>query len=161
MGFLKALAVIGGVGVGGDAFDTRAAHKAGDEATIRQDVQHGELFGQAERIVPDGQDIAEQENFGVPGVARQNRPDEIHGGIHAGGGVVVFIDHQPVKPHLLAVLVFIEVAMEQAMGLVRIVKRIGEGQPQRRIFRAFLVRIFVVGQLGEIVDLHARFLLPA
>ena len=81
-------------------------------------------------MVPDGEDIAEQQNFGVPGVARQNRPDEIHGGIHTGRRVVVLVEHQTIEAHLLAVLVLIEVAMEQVMGLARIIIGVGKGQTQ-------------------------------
>jgi hypothetical protein len=45
------------------------------------------------------------------------------------------------------------------MGFDRIVKGIGKRQTQRGVLDTFFVGVFVVGELGKIVDLHAMLFL--
>ena len=56
---LEPLPVVHWVGIFGPAFDTDAPYESGDDADAEDDVQHGDLLGQADRIVGCGQHVAQ------------------------------------------------------------------------------------------------------
>ena len=59
--FFEALAVVGRVDVVGQLLDAAAAHEAGDQPAARDAVDHGQLFGQPQRVVDDRQRVAEHQ----------------------------------------------------------------------------------------------------
>ena len=62
MGLVEHLPVIGRVGIIKELLATRPAHPAGDQATARDQINLGQLFGHAERMLQRRQRIANQDN---------------------------------------------------------------------------------------------------
>ena len=56
---LEPLAVVRGIGVVGELLVPAAAHDAGDEATLGHQVDHRRLLGELDRVLPDGDRVAE------------------------------------------------------------------------------------------------------
>ena len=61
--FLEQFAIERGIGVVGELLGARAAHPSGDQASARDEIDHGEFFRQAQRIANRGHRIAEQDIF--------------------------------------------------------------------------------------------------
>ena len=66
---LKAFPVVGRGRVVGDALSAGAADPAGDQPAARDHIYDGELLDEPEGVVPDGDDVAEQDDFGAGGDA--------------------------------------------------------------------------------------------
>ena len=64
---LEAFPVEGGLGVVRDAFAPTAADPAGDQPTLGDHVDLGQRLGQPEGVLPDRQDVAEQDDLGLRG----------------------------------------------------------------------------------------------
>jgi len=71
---------------------------------------------------------------------------------------MVFVAHQAIEDHLLAVLILVQIPMEQGVCRAWLVVGIGKGQIERRIAHAVSVRIFVVWKFAEVKDLHRSLL---
>ena len=157
VGFLEPLPVVGRGGVVGDAFAARAADPAGDQAPAGNHVDGGQVLGQPQRVVPDGQDVPEQHDLRALRDAGEDRGLEVHHLAHAERRRVVLVQHEPVEPHLLGVELLVEVAVVEVRAEPRVVGRVGHAEvgdvpaggpevPGTRI---------LVRTLGEVADEHA------
>ena len=156
VGFLKAFPVVQRVGVGSQAFHAGAAHEPGHQPPAGNHINLRQFLGQPDRVVKDGQRVAQQHDFGLAGGAGQDGRFQVHSGAQAGGGVVVLVEHQPVKAHLLRVLVLVQVHIVEDMPLLRVKVGVGEGEPHRLVGRVadILLGVVHIGALGETHQKH-------
>ena len=68
-----------------------AAHPPGDEPATRNHVDDCELLDQPKWVVPDGDDVAEQNNLRALGHAGEDRRLDVHCAAHAEGSAMVLI----------------------------------------------------------------------
>src|SRR5581483_4464381 len=80
------------INAGGVIFVADAAHEAGDDAAARQIVEHGELFGDVDRVVHQRQRAADDGDLGLAGPSDQIGGDQVRRRHHAVGGLVVLVD---------------------------------------------------------------------
>ena len=100
---LEALAVEMRRCVVGDALTPAATHETRHQATVGDHVDHGQLLGQPQGIIPDRQDIAQDDDFGFLRLTRQDGSAHIRDALHAEGRAVVLVEHQGIKAHLFSV----------------------------------------------------------
>ena len=70
VGLFKVLAIVGGIRVVEELLAARAAHPSGDEASLRDQIDFGEFFGHAQRMLQYRQRIADEQDvrfLGEPG----------------------------------------------------------------------------------------------
>ena len=96
VGFLEAVAVFGGVDAGLEGFDGAAADEAGNQASVGVAVQHRQFLGHADGVA-DGDDVAEDGDFGAAGEAADDGGVEVGGGFHIPVGGMVFVGHNAVE----------------------------------------------------------------
>ena len=118
---LEALPVEGGLGVVRDALAAAAADPAGDQPTLGDHVDLGQRLGQPEGVLPDRQDVAEQDDLGLRGDAGEDRRLDVHHAAHAERRRVMLVEHQRVEAHLLGVDFLVEVAVVEPRADVRVV----------------------------------------
>jgi hypothetical protein len=116
------------VDVGGPGLDPGAAHEARHQPTPGKHVDLGQFLGQSHRIVEDRQWVAQQHEFGALRGPGQDGGLEGHGRPQAGGGVMMFVQHQPIKPHRFSVLVFIQILVIQICSEACVEVTVGKGQ---------------------------------
>ena len=83
MALFEALAIIDRIGIRRPILDTDASHHSGEHAPAGDDIDHGDLLGQAYRIIRRRQEIAQDQDFGACGDAGQNAAGDIDLDIHA------------------------------------------------------------------------------
>ena len=152
VGLVETLSVVHGVGIGGQTFLPNPPHKTAHHPAPGEDVDHGNLFGHAQGIFVNGQDVAQKDNAAFGGGASQDGPDDVDRGHHAERVVVMLVDHHPIKTMLRAVLELIEVHAVEGLGLFRTEMRIGKHQVIIAKLPGFLLRISRIPHLGEEVD---------
>ena len=103
VGLFEPLPVVGRRRVMGNALTTGAPDPAGDQATVGYQVNHGKLFHQPERVIPDGQDITHENDLCFLGDAGEDGRLNVHRAAHAERSAVVLVQHQAVKAHLFCV----------------------------------------------------------
>ena len=139
-----------------DALASGAAHPAGDEPAARDHVYHGKLFDEPQGIVPDGDDVAEQDYLGAVGDLGEDRGLHVHRAAHAEGGAVVLVEHDAVEADLLGIDALVKVAVVQVgadLGIVYLVaeRKVLDGQSSR----AEVARLGVlVRSFGEVAYEH-------
>ena len=156
VGFLKPLPVIGRGGIVGDAFPARAAHPAGHQAAAGNHIDHGKLLHQPQGVVPDGQDVAQQDDFGPAGHPGQDGRLDIHGPAHAKGGAVMFVEHQPIEPHLLGVHFLVQVAVVEFRPQLGVIGFVADRQVHNGLAGSPEIagtRI-LIRPLGKVADKH-------
>ena len=103
------------------------AHEAGDDASARDDVEHGDLLGDAQRVLAQRQPVAEDGDARSRGAAHQ------HGGHHVGARhravavLVVLVDADAVPAQRLGVLELVEIL---------VVERVADGRDRSDGWRA-------------------------
>ena len=102
-GLPKALAGIGRVDVVGIVLRAAADHKAGVKPAPKHVVQHGELFGDLERHLVQGQAVAQHHHSGGLDPLGQGGGNQIGRGHDAVGILVVFVDDHPVKADVVGI----------------------------------------------------------
>ncbi len=152
MGLLEALAVVVRRDVVADALAARAPHDPGNQPAAGDDVDHGELLGQPQGIVVDGQDVAEQQDLHFGGDAGEDRSLDVGDAVHAEGRAVVLVDHQPVETHLLGVDLFVEIAVVQVGGVLGVVLGVADLVDAGAPFVGPVV--YLPGLFGEVADEH-------
>ena len=100
---LEALAVVGRVDAGGELLLAAAAHEAGDQAALGNHVDHGQLFGEPDRVLRQRQRVAEHDDLHLLGHARQDRREDVGLGLHAERRIVVLVQHDAVYADFLGV----------------------------------------------------------
>ena len=153
MGLLEALPVEVGRSVVGVAFPATAADEAGDQAAIGDHVDHGKLLGQPEGVVPDGQDIAQDDDLGLVGDAGQDGGADVGDALHAEGRAVVLVEHQGVEAHLLGIHLLVEVAVVETGAHRGIVVLVADAEVGG--LGAHKAGVVVLpGLLGKVADKH-------
>ena len=151
VGFLKPLAVMEWVDVGGQTLNAGAANESRNHPTVGDHVDLRYLFGYAQGVLKGWQWVAHQHNLGLFRVAGQDRRFQIHGCAQAGGGIMVLVEHKPIEAGLLAVFVFVQVLVVLTGADLGVEIAVGEGQPYRfvgAVSHGFL-GIGCVGPFGE------------
>ena len=155
----EALAVVGGVDAGGELLGAAAAHEAGDEPALRDHVDHGQLFGQPDRILGQRQRVAQQHDLDPLGRAGEDGGPDVALGLHAEGRVVVLVEHDPVDADLLRQLVLGQPLAVELGARLRVEVGVGEEQRGDPLLR----RGLVVGRhrlLREVHQMHGVPPLP-
>ena len=157
---VEALAVVHGIDVGGHALLAEAAHEAAHHAPAREDVDHGHFLGHPERVVVDGQHVAEEDDLALPVALRHGGPDDVDGRHHAERVVVVLVDHDAVEARLGGVLQLVEVHGVELLGALGAELLVGEHQIVVAVPARLGLRVRRVAHLGEEVDLSDHGLGP-
>ena len=146
---VEALARVGGIDGGGEVLGGDAAHETRDHAPAGGDVQHGDLLGEAQRVLAQGQAVAEDGDLGAAGAAHEHGRHDV-GARHGAVAVLVVLVHADAVPaEPLRVLQLVEVLVVEGVADGGIVVAVGEGHPRRRLVVLHRVRHEV-----EVVKLH-------
>ena len=138
----------------------RADGEAGDEAPARDDIQHRELFGDANGWVVAGDGVADHAQRGPARAPAERRRDEIGRRHEAVPVLMVFVAADPVESERLRVLELIEIGVVDVMPFLGVVKRIGDIDPYAAVFFAEVVGEVGPGHQVEPGELH-HILRPA
>ena len=155
--FLVALPVERRGGVVGDALASGAAHPAADQSASRNHVDLSQLFGQPERVVPDRQDVAQQDDLGAIGDSREDRRLDVHHTAHAERRRVVLVEHQAVESHLLGVDFLVQVAVVEfgpdswVVCAVAQIEVLDVASGRSEVAGVWIL----IGPLGEVADEHS------
>src|SRR5437867_512416 len=128
MRFFKALPVVVGWGIMGNALSAAATHETRDQATVGDHVNHRQLLSQPERIIPDRQNIAQDDDFGLLRFARQDGRTHVRHALHAEGRAVVLVEHEGVKAYLVSVDFFVKIAIIELRAYFGIIHAITDAQ---------------------------------
>jgi len=112
----------------------RADREAGDEPAAREQVEHRELFGHAERRIVGGEAVAEDDERGLRRPPRQGRRHEVRRRHQAVGVVVVLVHAQAVEALRLGELQLVEELLVEAprlLGVVQVVRHVDPDRPVR------------------------------
>ena len=150
---LEAFAVVNWVCIGRPTFDPGAPDEAGDQASARDQIDLGKLFGEANRVIQDRQRVTEQHDLWLLRDAREDRRFEVHRGAEAGRRVVMLIEHQAVEAHFFAELVFVEVLVIEIRAERRIEVAIGKSEADGVAKTAVNV-FFGIGNVGPFGEAH-------
>ena len=151
--FVELLARIGRIDGVGVILGPAAHDHAGDQAPAADHVDHGELLGHARRRVVEGKRVADHGDANTRGLPRQDRGDQVGRGHVPVRVRMVLVDHDAVEPQLLRVHQLVEVAVVQAVTLLRIVVGVGARDPGRPLV---IVRQVGPGHEMEKEKLHRR-----
>src|SRR5215510_3829751 len=110
----EALAVVSGVHASRELLLSAAAYEPGYEPALGDHVDHGEFFGEADRILGERQRIAEHNDLDALGGAGQYRSKDIGFGLHAERRVVVLIQHDAVDSDFLGKDILLKVFIVEA-----------------------------------------------
>ena len=116
-------------------------------------VDHRQLLGQPQGVVPDGQHVAQDDDFHLFGDAGQDGRAHVGDALHAEGGGVVLVEHHGVEAHLLGIDLFVQVAVVELgadFGPV-----VGVGDAQVGALGAHQAGVFILpGLLGKMANQH-------
>ena len=128
MGLFEALTIVGWIDIIGQTLYPTATHKTRDQTAARDAVDHGQFFGETQRIIDHWQGISQHDDLGTSGDFRQYGPGNIDRRLHAEGRRVMLINHDAVKARLVCHLILVVVAVVQLTGQLGIIQTIGQGQ---------------------------------
>src|SRR5262245_16150589 len=77
MGFFEALTIVGWIDIIGQTLYPTTTHKARDQTAARDAVDHGQFFGETQRVIDDWQRVPQHDDLGTPGDFRQHGPGNI------------------------------------------------------------------------------------
>ena len=117
-------------------FGADAAHEAGDDAALRQIVEHREFFGDVDRIVDQRQRAAEDRDLDPLGALDERARDQVRRRHHAVGGLMVLVDADGVEAELFGVGELIEIGLVFLRALLRIVEAVRQHHPGRAMLLA-------------------------
>ena len=143
VGLLKPLAILCRVDVCLEALHRGSANETGNDAPAGYNVHHGDLFGDAYRIVGDGDHIAKNGNLAIFRDLGDGGGVDICGGFHAPPSIMVLIGHDTVEANLVGQSVLLVVLIVQLVSLPRVKELVAQGE-----VRILLVlgQIFFVGK---------------
>ena len=159
VGFLEAFPVVVGFYVVGDAFAAGTAYPAGHQPAVGDHIDHCQLFHQPEGVVPDGDDVAQEDDFGALGDAGQDGGFYVHSAAHTEGGAVMFVEHQAVEAHFLGVDFFVQVAVVEGGAQFGVVDFVADVEVHNRLAGGAEVAGFgvLVRSFSEVSDEHFAF----
>ena len=155
--FVKALVRKGRIDAGRMIFGADAAHEAGDQAALRQNVEHREFFGDVDRIADNRQRAAEHGDLGGLGALDERARDQVRRRHHAVSGLMVFVDADDVEAEFFGIGQLIEIGIVFRGAFFRIVEAVGQHHPGRAMFgRRFQVERPIRHQM-KAGEFHADF----
>ena len=163
--FLEVFAIERGIGVVGELLAAGAAHPSGNQAALREQIDHRELFGEAQRIGDRRHRIAEQHDLRALGRTREHRRLDIHHRAEAERRAMMLVEHQAVEAEVLGIDLLVDVLVEQHRAGCGIEVLVGQSEEaavaqdlvfQQIAFRRFGFRIVVILPLGEPHYMHRR-----
>ena len=158
--FAKARQRIRGVDAQGKVFVPDAAHETGNNTPAGHDIEHGDFFGDPQRVIAERQAVADHRYLHSRGSAGQHGGHNVRRRHGAVGVLVVLVDAHTLEPQLFGIFELVQISIIDRMPLFGIVVFIRERHPGRFMFG--LVGK-VLGQVGprhemEIVKLHRPLL---
>ena len=126
---LEALVGFRRVHAGGIILGPDAAHEAGDEAAGGDVVEHGEFFGDHERIVEQRQRAAEHGDLAARRAARERAGHDARDRHQAIGVLVVLVHAHAVEAGGVGEFELVEIAVVKLVADLRIVIGIGQSHP--------------------------------
>jgi hypothetical protein len=146
------------VEVVGEILRPAADHHARDEPAVRQYVEHGELFRDAQGRVVQGQGVAHDGDLAPLRALGQHGGDEVGRRHEAVSRLVVFVDANAVEAEFVGVGKGVDVFAVQVVALGGVVERVGNPDPGGVVFLGEGVVEERPGHEVEEVELHARLL---
>src|SRR6516162_1913529 len=122
-----------GVDTGGMVFRADAAHEAGDDPALRQDVEHRELFGYVNRVVHQRQRTAKDRDLDRLGALDQRAGDQVRRRHQAVCGLVMLVDADRIEAEFLGIDERIDVARIFLRTLDRVVELVRQYHPGRTV----------------------------
>ena len=158
MRLLEALAVVGRIDAGGERLLATAAHDAGNQAALRDHVDHRQLLGEPDRVLGQGQRIAEQDDLRLFGHRGEDRGKDVAFRLHAERRVVVLVEHEAFDALLLGVDVMLEIFVIEPAAGDRIEMLVREHQRGMADLKPDIGRVGRHRLLCEIHDKHGFLL---
>ena len=124
-----------GIGARRVVFRADAAHEAGDDAALRQIVEHRELFRDVDRVVHQRQGAAEDRDLDRLGALDQRAGDQVGRRHQAVGGLVMLVDADRIEAELLGIDERVDVARVFLGALDRVVEAVRQHHPGRAVLR--------------------------
>jgi hypothetical protein len=122
--FPKALHCLCGIRVAGENLISNATNESDIQPSARDTIDHRHLFGDADRIAPVCDGVAEDADPPLAGLSRQNRRREWSRHIHAGRRLVMFVHHH-IEAEIGGYQIFIKIAIIEICPGFRIKQAIG------------------------------------
>ena len=157
---VEALTVVGRVDVVGQLLAARTAHPAGHQASARDHVDSGQLFGQPQRV-GDRQRVAEQDDFNPLGNPSQDSGFDIHDRTATERRLVVLVEHHPVKAQLFGVDALVQIFVHQLATPVGAEQGVGQAKVAAAVSDDFLLRDINVFPFRKRHNMHTSFLLSS
>ena len=148
-GLVEALARVRRVDSGREVLRADAAHESRDDAAARDDVEHGNLLGDAQRVLAERQPVAEDRDLRSGSPAHEHRRHHVGARHRAVAVLVMLVDAEPVPAELLRVLELVEVLVVERVADRGVVVAVRQRHPRRR-----LVVVHDVRHQVEVVELH-------
>ena len=145
----------------GDALTPSSTHETRHQAAPGNHVDNRQLLHQPQGVVPNRQDVAQQDYLGLLGLPGVDGGLQVHDAAHAEGGAVVLVDVDGVEANFLGVQVLVDVSIVELRPQLGVVYLVAQGQVlDGESGSAEIPRCRVlIGALGDVTDEH-RFLLP-
>jgi len=151
VGLLEPLAVEVGRRVMGITLASATSDKAGHQASVGDHVDHGKLLGKPQGVVPDGEDIAQDDYLGLVGDAGQDGSADVGDALHTEGSAVVLVEHEGIEAHFLGVHLLVQVTVVEAGANVGVVVLVADAQVGG--LGAHQARVVILpGLLGKVAD---------
>ena len=119
-------------------------------------VQHRELFGNAQWRVVQRKAVAQHDDGRVLGAPCQSGCSDVRAWHYAVGVVVVLVDADAVKTHLISKFELIEILVVELMRLVRLEQMAGHIHPDAAVLVLEVLRQEPVGHQVEPANFHLR-----
>ncbi len=139
---------------------TGAHREAGHQPPAAEAVQHGELLRHADGRVVEGDGVAQHHQRRPRGAPRQGGGHQVGRGHEAVGVLVVLVDAQAVKAHLLGELQFVQVFVVQFVAADGVEQLRGRVHPHRAVALGEVRRQEAVRHQVEPVEVHRLSSLP-
>ena len=140
------------IGIGREDFVGHAAHEADVEPSAGDAIDHGHLFGDAQRIAAVRHRIAENADAALSGLARQDGRGQRRGDVEARRGLVMLVDHM-MEAEIIGDHVFVEISVVEVGPDLRIVMPARQRHPHRA--QRVDGRQMRVGHLGKMPNVHS------
>jgi hypothetical protein len=157
MAFLEHLAVVGRVGVVEELLWPRAPHPTGDQPAPRDQVDHGQFLGQAQRVAVGRDRVADQDDPDPLGDPGQHRCLHVEHRAHAERVAMMLIERDAVEADLLGQHRLVEIGVIVIRAQLGVERRIGIAEVGSMLVDLIFCQT-AIGPLGDVVKLHSALL---
>jgi hypothetical protein len=132
----------------------RADGEARHEPAAREQIEHREFLGHAQRRVVRREAVAEHDERGLRRAPRQGRRHDVRGRHEAVGVVVVLVDAQAVEALLLGELELVQEFLVESLRLLGVEEVVRDVDPDRSVLPLEVVGQKPVRHEVEEADFH-------